>query len=139
MKQLIRFVSYTMVFVFLLIQLAPSVNAISHEECQHDIGVGSVQNTSEYGFEESKDAGQTRNALCSLFGHKLTYSTITLLKATMIDSEQCELYYDESGYCDRCSEFVRYLRTEVRNHNIKISGNRTYCTYGCGYDMISLK
>lgn len=138
MKQLVKFVSYAMVLVLLLIPLAPSVMAASNEECTHGTEEPHEHYVTEV-LEEGKDDGQTRNILCSLFGHKLTVYSQTIVSATKIDSTQCQVSYVESGYCDRCSELVDYLRTEVLNHNIKVSGNRYYCTYGCGYEVWNLK
>lgn len=138
MKSISKFVSFIVVLTLLLMPLSPSALAASPDLCQHEhtsCGECYEHDASTSVTAYSQGNAETKNILCSIFGHKLTAYVSYVLGAYMIDMQQCEIYYEDAGYCDRCSEYVVYLRSVVVDHNIRTSGMRTYCTYNCGYEL----
>lgn len=138
MLKIRKMIALVVVFVFLLIPISPTAAAASVGEVQHHHCENEGCDTAAT-VQDSQPTVEPRNLLCSIFGHKLTNYVVYYLGARMIDDEQCEVNYEDAGYCDRCSEYVMLLRTEVVDHDIKTSGNRIYCTYGCGYELWHLK
>jgi|GEM_PF-4035963 len=139
MKSINKIVSFIMVLALLLIPLTPSALAASEDLCQHEHA--SYGECYEHGasIPHSQGDDETKNILCAIFGHKLTNYVSYFLGAEMIDMQQCEVFYEDAGYCDRCSEYVMYLRSIVVAHNLRTSGSRTYCTYNCGYELWYVK
>ncbi len=139
MKSINKIVSFIMVLALLLIPLTPSALATSAVLCQHEHASYGECYDHVASIPYSQGDDETRNILCSIFGHKLTNYVTYFLGAEMIDMQQCELSFEDAGYCDRCSEYVSYYRSSVVAHNLRTSGSRTYCTYNCGYEFWNLK
>lgn len=139
MKSINKIVSLIIVLALLLIPLAPYALAASADLCQYEHASCGEGYEHDASTPYSQGDDETKNILCSIFGHKLTDYISYFLGAEMIDMQQCKIFYEDAGYCDRCGEYVMYLRTVVVAHNLRTSGSRTYCIYNCGYELWHLK
>lgn len=137
MKSIRKLISFIVVLVMLLIPFSPTALAASPDLCQHEhAGYDGYSHDALISY--SPGDAETNNIICSIFGHKLTNYNSYFLGAEMIDMQQCEISYEDVGYCDRC-EYVGYLRSTVVNHSLRTTSSRTYCIYNCGYEVWHLK
>lgn len=136
MRSIIKEIYCSIILVLLLVMLSP-VTVMATNIYEHNNNVFN-EVSPKLSSAESLEEISPQNLLCSIFGHKVSKSIIQIVGASMIDFDQCEIAYIESGFCDRCSEFVEYGRTDKVNHNFYIEGSRRRCVYECGYDVGSI-
>lgn len=135
-------IAFALTLIFLLIPFSNVAMADSYDECiyEHDgSDTPCSYHISSVTVSSLNQEGEQKNLWCALFGHKLTEYILILLYAEMIDSTQCRVHFAQQGFCDRCNELVTLKKTVVTNHDLRTSGNRTYCTYGCGYETWLVK
>lgn len=136
-----KYITFALTLILLLI-LFSNVAMAASNECMHEHDGGDKPcsyQTSSITVTSLNQEVEQRNLWCTIFGHKLTDYDIIFLYAEMIDFTQCKLYYAHQGFCDRCNELVTLRKTIVTNHDLRTSGNHTYCTYGCGFETWLVK